>query len=92
MKDLSLLVLSMVEIDCRSGRSRYILCCPRQLLSDADTLKIQGELHAGFPYFEVFVIVPCALLTMLGVSTWLTAGLMFVDMLKDSILIIAAGA
>lgn len=49
-------------------------------------------MRAGFPYFDLFIIAPCAVLTMLGISTWLTAGFLFVDMLKDSLSIIANGA
>ena len=50
-----------------------------------------GLVVAGFPYFDLFVIVPCALLTMVGINTWLTAGLLVVDMLRDSIGIIITG-
>ena len=47
---------------------------------------------AGFPYFNLLVVVPCALLTMMGVTTWFTAGLLVLDMLRDSAGIIIAGA
>lgn len=46
---------------------------------------------AGFPYFALLFILPCAVLTIFGVSTRLTASVLVLDMLRESAGIIYAG-
>ena len=46
---------------------------------------------AGFPYFQLLLVVPCTLLTMLGVSTKWTATFLVMDMMRDSTGIILEG-
>lgn len=46
---------------------------------------------AGFPYVALFVVIPCALLTIMGVRTRLSASVLLLDMLRHSASIIFGG-
>lgn len=48
-------------------------------------------LVAGYPYFQLLLVAPCALLTILGVRTRLTMAFLVLDMLRDSAGIIIGG-